>query len=319
MSFGRGALVVTGLTALVLGASACGTTNGASVVRELGEVKERMDEVDREIAALQRPDPATEASVRRWTHRRWTRAVRKQLREYGPLREDALALEDEAAELDDRDVQRAAALLVRMIDHRRNGTAHLVRSMEQGPSRFRLALLDVLTLEDESRKEMDEKWADLAARLSDRYGTPLLDERRDPKRPARYSAPCSGPSGSDAPGPSVASLGQSGPPGSLPGASASSTSASRAISSGPSSGSLVRCSLSSAIVPSSVPGHGARYAPRRTEAGCDTPRLRHPQGRSPASPRRYDSRRHNGSSTAAICEERAGSHLPVFSAAQSAP
>ena len=166
MSIGGTACVATGLAVLALAASSCGTKSGASVVRELGETKEQMDEVDREIAALRPPEPGAHAP-----REKWIRAVKRALRRYEPIEQRALALRNEAEDVRDVDLRRAAELLVRMIGHQRKGIAHLVAAAERGPVRVRIALLQTLALEDEAVEKMKEEWRLLAMRLSKRYAT----------------------------------------------------------------------------------------------------------------------------------------------------
>ncbi len=157
--------LVAGLAVLTLAAcSAGGVTNGASVVRELGRVKDRMDQVDREIAAIQPARPIKPASARRWAAE-----VRKELPRYDVIREDALALEEMAQEVEDADVQRAADLLVRMIEQRHDEMTLFVRAVERRP--FRPELLDLLALASDEVEKTNEEWRKIAERLSERYAT----------------------------------------------------------------------------------------------------------------------------------------------------
>ena len=164
MSVRRYAPLVAGLAVLTLAASACGAREGQSVARELVEVKARMDQVDCDIAAIQPARPITPASARQWAA-----DVRKELRRYDRIKGDALALQDDAQQVVDTDVQRAADLLVRMIDQRQDGTTFFVQAVERaGP--FRRRLVDVFGLVDEEVKRRDEQWRQIAERLRARYG-----------------------------------------------------------------------------------------------------------------------------------------------------
>jgi hypothetical protein len=164
VSVRRYAPLVAGLTVLTLAASACGAREGQSVARELGEVKARMDQVDCDIAAIQPARPITPASTRQWAA-----DVRKELRRYDRIREDALALQEDAQHVVDTNLQRAADLLVRMIDQRQDGTTFFVQAVERaGP--FRRRLLDLFGLVDEEVKRTDEQWRQIAERLGARYG-----------------------------------------------------------------------------------------------------------------------------------------------------
>jgi hypothetical protein len=167
MSVRRYAPLVAGLAVLTLAASACGAREGQSVARELGEVKARLDQVDRDIAASQPARPITRASARQWAA-----DVRKELRRYDRIREDALALQEDAQQVVDTDLQRATDLLVRMIDQRQDGTTFFVQAVERaGP--FRRRLLDVFGLPDAEVERMDEEWRQIAERLRARYGHDL--------------------------------------------------------------------------------------------------------------------------------------------------
>jgi hypothetical protein len=170
MSVRRYAPLVAGLAVLTVAASACGARSGESVARELGEVKARMDQVDCDIAAIQPARPITPASARQWAA-----DVRKELRRHDRIKEDALALQEDAEQVVDTNLQRAANLLVRMIDQRQDGTTFFVQAVERaGP--FRGRLLDLFGLVDEEVTRTDEEWRQIAERLRARYGY-YLDKR----------------------------------------------------------------------------------------------------------------------------------------------
>ncbi len=174
MSVLRCAPLVAGVAALTIAASACGVKNGEPVagglsdarplVREFGRIKERMDRVDSEVHATEPARPITRASARRWAAE-----VKKELGRYRPLKTDALALHDDAQEVDDVDLRRATELLVDVIELRRREIASFVRAAEGRP--FRPQLLALLSLTSEEVKRTDEAWSRLAERLSERYAT----------------------------------------------------------------------------------------------------------------------------------------------------
>ncbi len=167
-------VLVAALAVLAIAAPACGVGKGEpvasdvddkeSVVRELGGVKERMDQVDLAVHAIAPARPITRASARRWAAE-----VKKELRRYRPIRIDALALHDDLRNADDADLRRAAALLVRIIDLRHRETASFLRAVERKP--FHPQLVAVFSIVSEEVKRTDEAWRRLAERLSERYAT----------------------------------------------------------------------------------------------------------------------------------------------------
>jgi hypothetical protein len=125
-----------------------------------------LDEVDRDIRALRPAEPTSRASVQTWVRR-----VKSELPRYEPIEEDALAVEEDAEDVDDEDVRRAADLLVQMIDHRHDGMARFISALERAPLRRQRLLLGLCALEDEETKRMNEAWEELAQLLSERYAT----------------------------------------------------------------------------------------------------------------------------------------------------
>ena len=165
----RHAPLIAGLAILALAAcSAGGARKGETVARELGQVKDRMDQVDCAIGKIQPARPITRTSARQWAAE-----VKKELRRYGPIRTDALALQEEAQEVENADVRRAADLLVRMIEQRDNEMTHFVRAVETWPKPPRgrnlrrateamlSTLFDSLAVESEEVKKTNEEWSEI--------------------------------------------------------------------------------------------------------------------------------------------------------------
>jgi hypothetical protein len=97
--------------------------------------------------------------------------VKKELPRYEPIREDALAAQNEAEDVDDEDVRSAADLLVEMVRHRHDVVRSFVEAVEAESLTQQLPLPELRALEDEETKRMDEEWDELAQRLSERYAT----------------------------------------------------------------------------------------------------------------------------------------------------
>jgi hypothetical protein len=145
------------LAVLSIVGSACGRDASASVARELGAVKVRLDGVHREIRAPKPAEPTTRGSVQTRVRR-----MKNELPRYEPIRGDALAAQDEAEDVDDEDVRSAADLLVEMVRHRHDVMRSFVQAVERESLTQQLQLLELPALEDEETKRMDEEWAELA-------------------------------------------------------------------------------------------------------------------------------------------------------------
>jgi hypothetical protein len=161
------AMAVLVIAAGVGEVSACGppasTSPDEKAARELGELKDRLHEVDQDIVAIQPEKPITLDSVREYVAE-----VEKELPRYVPIREDILAKREEVQNVDDPDVRHAADLLVEMVNQRYDGMRAFVRSATAGD--FSDEALAALQRQNDQTNATNAEWAQVANRLNDRYG-----------------------------------------------------------------------------------------------------------------------------------------------------
>lgn len=149
-------LVVTGCT------TAVSSNSDRDAAVELGQLKERLDQVDQDIDAIQLQEPITVESIRRYAAE-----VGAELPRYEPIRDDILAMRDEVQDAQDEDVFRAGELLAVMVEQRYEGMKDFLTTVEAGE--FTEESVAELERIYDDVNETNAEFAEVANRLNETY------------------------------------------------------------------------------------------------------------------------------------------------------
>ncbi|MEO8289951.1 MAG: hypothetical protein ABI649_03025 [Gaiellaceae bacterium] len=159
--------VIALVLVLLVGVVACvpvmSQSKSEKVARELGDLKTRMDEVDRAVLAIQPQQPVTPESIRDYARR-----VAVVIPRYEPIQEDIEAIQDDAQAVDDDDVVEAARLLTVMMEQRYDGMKEFVSNVASNT--FTEEYVTKLQQINDATNATNAQFTEIAQRLNERYG-----------------------------------------------------------------------------------------------------------------------------------------------------